>query len=362
MKKEVWFVGGETGGHVVPLIAVAEVLSQKNTVRIRFIGSRNSIEERLARQSGYPFLSVMTGKLRRDFGVLSLLKNGIDAVRFSLGILQSLWLIHRYHPSVVFSKGGPVSLPVVIAAAVLRVPVVTHESDIVMGHSNRFISRLAKTVMTGFPVVNYPYIDATKLVEVGIPLRQQFCRKQSHHHHSHRPMVLVTGGSQGAATVGELLVRILPELLQKADVMHICGDSMVATCQAAKAELPERVRDHYGFVSYTDDIADYIRESTVVVTRGSSQIFEIASLGKAMICIPLPWAANNHQLKNAQYFASRGAAVVTRQENLTPERLYETISSVLDDKQLRLSLEKNVVQFNSCESASRIVEIIHKFL
>ncbi len=355
--KKIWFVGGETGGHVVPLLAVAEVMAKKSDIRIEFVGSRGGIEERLARTAGYPFLSVMTGKLRRGWGIVSVIRNLFDVFKFGIGITQSFIMIKRHKPKAVFSKGGPVSLPVVVAAGLLRVPVVTHESDIVMGQSNRFIARMAQVVMTGFPVGNYPYIEASKLIHVGIPIRSEFCRRHAKPA-SRRPMVLVTGGSQGAASVGEMLLTILPDLLQRADVMHVCGESMVNACQAVKSTLEPQIRDHYGFVAYTNDIADYIAESTVVVTRASSQIFEIASIGRAMICIPLPWSANNHQLKNAQHFASHDAAIILRQENLTPERLYETISSVLDDAKLRHSLETHVKTFNSCESAARVAEIL----
>lgn len=359
--KRVWLVGGETGGHVVPLLAVAEKLKSISGITIEFVGSRHGIEARLARQANFRFIAVQSGKLRRSGSLLSGLLNVFDGIKIIIGVMQTVWHIQHLRPKVIFSKGGPVSLPVVVAAWLCRVPVVTHESDIVMGYANRIIARIAAKVLTGFPSINYPYVAASKLVYVGIPLRREFCIKRAPAKLP-RPMVLVTGGSQGAASVGEVVLAILPRLLRHANVMHICGDSLVTKCQQVKASLEPQIRDYYAYVAYTDNIADYIREASVVVTRAGSQLFEIASLKKAMIMIPLPWSANNHQVKNANYFASQSAGLLLLQSNLTPQVLYETISSVLSDSIIRHSLEKNAYKFNSCQSASHVCDVLLTFL
>lgn len=359
--KRVWMVGGETGGHVVPLLAVAEHLKLIPGITIDFVGSRHGIEARLARRANFRFISVQSGKWRRSVSPMSTLRNLVDVIKIIMGCIQAFWYIWRLKPKVIFSKGGPVSLPVVAAAWISRVPVVTHESDIVMGYANRLIAGLAQKVLTGFPVINYPYVKASKLVHVGIPLRAEFCVKRPTPK-LHRSMVLVTGGSQGAASVGEVVLDILPKLLPHASVMHVCGDALLPRCQTVKASLPPEIRDHYAYVAYSDTMAEYIREATVVVTRAGSQLFEIASLQKAMIMIPLPWSANNHQVKNANYFSSKSAGLMLLQANLTPEVLYETITSVLNDSGLRHSLEKNAYTFNSCGSTRRVCEVIQTFL
>lgn len=359
MKKKVWFVGGETGGHVVPLLAVAEQLKETQKVAVKFVGSRHSIESRLAKKHGYPFIVVWSGKFRRSWSFLVALRNGLDFLLLAFGICQAWWLLGKDRPTIVFSKGGPVALPVALAAWIRKIPLFTHESDSVMGQSNRLISRLATKVYVGFPAEMYPFVPAQKLVHVGIPLRQEFCTTTTRR--AEIPMVLVTGGSQGAASVGRIVLDVLPQIVSKAHVMHICGEALLKECEIAKDKLPPKLRDRYAYVAFTDEMAHYIAESTCVVTRGSSQLFEIAALGRAIISVPLPWAANNHQVKNSHYFASRGAAIVVRQENLTPTLLYETIDSVLSDPVLRRKMEHAGRQLVRCDAAKRIAQDLSSY-
>lgn len=354
---DVWLVGGGTGGHVVPLLAVAEELTKHEHIRLTFLGDKRGVEAGMVHKALYKFMHVPTGKLRRDIGVSSLINNVFDSMRIVAGIVKTYYLIGKHRPAVILSKGGPVALPVAIAGWLRGVTIITHESDIVIGAANAWIARLANVVLTGFPVTSYPAGLAQKIKHVGIPLRSDFSKKVHVHQH-HRPMVLVTGGSQGAASVGSILIACLPDILKHADVMHICGASSVKECEGAKSALPESLRDSYAYVPYTDTFADYVRESTLVVTRGGSQIFEIATLEKPMLIIPLPWSAQNHQLKNAEYFARHDAAIVLRQEGLTPEKLYETIRALLEDRPLRQSLARHAHQFESSRAAHLVAQCV----
>ncbi|HEY1074673.1 MAG TPA: UDP-N-acetylglucosamine--N-acetylmuramyl-(pentapeptide) pyrophosphoryl-undecaprenol N-acetylglucosamine transferase [Patescibacteria group bacterium] len=359
--KKIWLVGGGTGGHVVPLLAVAEVLKKDTSISLTFIGEKGGQEATLARQYGLRFIGIRSGKLRRYITLGAFFLNLRDIIQFLRGLRASYILIKKEKPSLIFTKGGYVTLPVALAAYLTSTPLVIHESDAVMGMTNRWLARLATVVMTGFSAVHYPAFLAPKIQAVGIPLRSEFSRKRSVTRSS-RPMILITAGSQGAVAINMAMAEIIPLLLKRASVMHITGRYSYERFRAFKESLPPHISEHYGVVDFTPDMADYMREATVLIMRSGSQIFEGASLGKPMVLIPLPGSANNHQARNAEIFAQHKAALVLNQHNLTPERLYETINSVLDDAALRHELEEGTRVFNSCDSAKRVAEILKQQL
>lgn len=353
----IWLVGGGTGGHIMPLMAVAEELSHRPAVKLTYIGDASGPESEIAKKAGLSFVHIPSGKLRRYFGFTAIILNIRDIFLILAGIILAYRLIRRKKPSLIFSKGGPVALPVALAAYITRTPLMTHESDVVMGITNRIIGTFAKTIMTAFPASFYPTIYARKIVSVGVPIRREFC----HHptiHHQKRPMILITGGSQGARAINLLVGSILPDLLRQASVMHICGKYSFKEFQELKKELPDDLAAHYGLVDFTPDIASYMREAALVITRASSTIFEVATLGKPMIIIPLPGSANDHQLKNAEAFLRYKAALVLKQNNLTPNLLYETIQAVLQDKKVMRELVEGTRHFSCCDSARQVATLL----
>lgn len=361
--RRIWMVGGGTGGHYVPLMAVAEILKRDKSLHLTYISDGGDREMTLAHGIGLRPIVITTGKIRRHtLSPKALLLNLRDSVRVVRAIIQSVNLIKKQRPSIIFTKGGQLAFPVAIAARVTKTPIITHESDSVMGGTNRFIARFAKAVFTGFPASVYPYSLAEKIVHVGIPLRSEFCRQTNKVHTSRRPMILVTGGSQGAKSINDLFIPILPQLLEHASVVHITGPVSAPFFLELKDTLPENVRDHYAVLDFTPDIVHYMRECSVMVMRASSTIFEGASLHKPMILIPLPWAANDHQTKNAEIFAQHNAALMLIQANLTPERLYETIQSVLSDKQLASELREGTKVFESCDAAVKTAVLLQQYV
>lgn len=354
----IWFVGGETGGHVMPLVAVAQELKKNTSIRIVFLGQKNSFESNAAQRIHVRFLPIPVAKFRRYFTVGSFFLNVRDVIIFGWAIIKSYGLIKRHRPRLIFSKGGPVAFPVACAAWIAGIPLVTHESDAVMGLTNRVIARFAKKALTAFPANVYPPSLARKVTHVGIPLRPEFCTKHKTASHHSLPMVLITGGSQGAVAINELVAAILPELLTIAHVMHITGERSFDRFRDLKETLPPKLRERYGVIDFTPDIASFMKESTVILSRASSAIFEIASLEKPMILIPLPSAANNHQVKNAEIFADHNAAILLIQDNLTPTLLYETIETVLTDATLRRQLREGTRNFAHCDSAKQVAEIL----
>jgi UDP-N-acetylglucosamine--N-acetylmuramyl-(pentapeptide) pyrophosphoryl-undecaprenol N-acetylglucosamine transferase len=360
--KQLWLVGGGTGGHIVPLLAVAEILERDKDIQLTYLGERDGMEYDLARKAGISFKSVTSGKFRRYVTLSSLFLNVRDFFRVIRGIVTSYRHMQHKKPDLIFSKGGPVAVPVVIAAWLAGVPVVTHESDVAIGLANRIIGRFARHIMTAFPAKYYPASMARKIVHVGLPLRGEFCRKQHTPHHKRRPMVLVTGGSQGSVALNKAVAAILPELLPKADVMHITGEYSYKEFQAVKDALPDKLAEHYGVVDFTPDMAHYMHEATVVVMRSGATLFEVASLGKPMILIPLPTAANNHQLKNAEVVIEHKAGILLIQDNLTPDRLYETIATVLDTPSLRRQLQEGTKHFASCDAAKNVANLLKDWM
>lgn len=355
-KKHIWLVGGGTGGHVVPLLAIAEVLQKDSSLHLTFIGEKNGKEKQMAKSAGLRFLSIPSGKLRRSFSLSSTILNVRDAIKLIAGVVKSYRLIKYEKPSLILTKGGPVSLPVAIAANITKTRLVTHESDAVIGKSNDYSAGVAETLFTGFPASYYPPKYASKIVHVGIPLRSAFCTSSKKK--SSRPMILVTGGSQGSVSINQLIWTILPDLLKDYSVVHLVGETSYSDAKKVKELLPEGLQRYYEAFAFTPDIAQYMQEASVVITRGGSQIFEAASLGKPMIIIPLPWAAQNHQVKNAEIFARHKAAIMLIQDNLTPEKLYETIRSLLEDTVLQKELEEGTRIFNSCQAATKVAHAL----
>lgn len=361
-KHLIWLVGGGTGGHIMPLLAVAHYLKKDASMRLTYIGQKNGPEATLAASANLHFESIPSGKWRRYITFESLVLNLWDLVQLMQGMYVSYQLIRRKKPSLIFSKGSAVALPVALAAYVTHTPIVTHESDAVIGTANRIIARFAVKILTSFPASVYPAALAKKVTQVGLPLRQTF-REPSHKTKpKSRPMVLITGGSQGAAAINEQIAQILPQLLTQVSVMHITGAISLARFTQVKESLPPDISHHYGVIDFTPDIAQYMKEADVVITRASSTIFELATLGKPMILIPLPSAAHNHQLRNAEIFVRYHAAVMLIQENLTPQLLYETISSVLIDQHLRHQLKEGMRNFDSSQAARNVAAIVKHYV
>jgi UDP-N-acetylglucosamine--N-acetylmuramyl-(pentapeptide) pyrophosphoryl-undecaprenol N-acetylglucosamine transferase len=355
-------VGGGTGGHYMPLLVVAEQLNKHEHIKVVYISDGNEREMQLVHGLGIRPIVLTTGKIRRYLSLKALYLNTRDSFRILRAVMTARSLIHKHKPAVIFTKGGPLAFPVSIAARWTKTPIITHESDAIMGGTNRFIAHFAEKVFTGFPADVYPYTLATKIVPIGIPLRDEFCRPHRKPPGHHRPMILITGGSQGAQTLNDAFAPILPQLLEHASVVHLTGVASYATFSALKESLPTQLQEHYAVMEFSPDIAQYMREATVIVTRAGSTIFELATLGKPMILIPLPWAANNHQVKNAEIFVEHNAALMLNQVNLTPERLYETIQSVLRDQKLAQELKEGTKVFACCDAAKKAADILQQYV
>jgi len=258
--------------------------------------------------AGIQIKIIKAGKLRRYFSW----ENLVDVFRIPVGIAQSLYFVHKFKPDVVFSKGGFASVPPIIAAWILRVPIVTHESDIIPGLANQIAARFASKILISFSAAE-KYFNKNKVVLTGNPIRfditQGNCEdalkffKLS----SNLPTILIFGGSQGAQKINEMVLEILSDLTEKCQVIHQCGDKNYEEIKNKVSKLnlkyPERYRIH-PFIK--NEMKDAYALAKIVISRaGANSLAEIVMLEKPNILIPLSTSANNHQSKNAEFFAKK---------------------------------------------------------
>lgn len=330
MSRPIILTGGGTGGHIYPLVAVAEQLEDKKYPFI-YIGSVNGREKKIVEDLGYDFIGINTGKWRRYLNWRSFWQNLVDIIYFCSGFFQALAVIIRTRARVVFSKGGFVALPVVLAAFCLGRKIIIHESDSVMGLVNRFSSRLASVVYTAFDPKVFAVSDK-RFRRVGIPLRQFLERAtELKVPRKPRPLVLVIGGIQGSATLNRYVRGSLSILINVADIVHITGETDFETSRKLLQELPVKFRKSYRpFPSIERELPYYLRVANLVVSRaGATIIAESALFAKPMYLIPLPSSAGNHQVKNARILAEMGAVEFSEEYQLTPSKFSSKLIELL---------------------------------
>lgn len=355
--------GGGTGGHIYPLLAVSREMKVRygGDVDFMFIGPNGKIEERAMGEEGIKVKNVMTGKMRRYFSMM----NFLDVFKIPFGIIKSLYLLFVYMPDVVFSKGGYASFPVVIAAWIYRIPVLTHESDSIPGMSNRIIGKLSNRIAISYPRAKR-YFASGKIFLTGNPVRKQLVQGVASRAVERlglsieKPVILVLGGSQGSQNINKSIVKILPDLVKKAQVIHQTGDDNYEdVIDAAAVEGIKVERDDYFPFPFLDaqDLSDFLAVSKLVISRsGASSISEIAANRKPSILIPLASSANNHQSMNAFALAEVGGAVVLEESNLGEHILMQKIDKILDDPEFSEKLSKNISAFYNPEATGQIVD------
>ena len=356
--------GGVSGGHTFPLIAVARSLKKRfpEGVEFLFIGSKGQFESQAMADEGIPAAYVLTGKMRRYFSFL----NFTDPLKVPLGVLQSIWKLFVFMPEVVFAKGGSASVPVVIAAWILQIPVVIHDSDAVAGRANRFLARFATRIAIAYPSA-HQYFPRGKTALTGNPVREEILAGDASRAAAHfqllpdRPTLLVLGGSQGAMILNEALLHILPELLQAGvQIIHQTGREHYGMIKHAIEEngiQPEAVGYALRDFLSVSDLADALALSSVVLSRaGAGSIAELAATKKAVILVPLKNAANDEQRMNAYDIAGIGGAVVVEEPNLGEHILLEKIQELLSNPTLRVTMGDKIQAFYHPDAADAIAE------
>lgn len=341
--------GGGTAGHIWPIIALAQNLEKNARVKFLYIGSRQGPEKEIAQHFQIPFKGLIVGKWRPYFS----LANFWDLFKTFLGLIQAYLIMISFRPDVVFAKGGYVTFPILYWARKKKIPVVIHESDVIMGRANAWAAKFAQKICVGFPVKYYPDIDFEKLIFTGIPVRHEFFDIKSTS--NQRPVLVLTGGSQGSHHLNETFTQILPELLVKYEVYHLAGERDVETLKKQNFAT----HSHYHLESFTEQMPEMMAQADLIISRAGATTFtEIAALGKPSILIPYPEATANHQTANAQVYEEASAAVVVSQKSLTPSSLLSIINRLMEDEKLRQLLGHHAGQFAQKDSAQQIVDIL----
>lgn len=368
--------GGGTGGHVYPLIAVAaelQVLAGEAGINLdlRYLGSYGPYKG-LLELNNIRVNRIVESKLRRYFSV----SNFIDAPKFAFGILQALFKIFWFMPDVVFSKGGPGALAVVLAARFYRIPVIVHESDTVPGLTNSVSGRYAKVVAISFESAA-AYFPKKDIVLTGNPIRTYLLNDLERESKENNkgflgfdpalPLVLVTGGSQGASAINELILDNLARLLSFTQILHQTGRNnyeLVLARLESVGGLSEEVKRRYRPVDYFENEirTAYIASDLVVSRASAGSIFEIAAFGKPSILIPLPpeVAAGDHQTANANDYAKTGSAIVMEQARITAENFVSELKGLLVDGDKLSKMSAAARGFAKPEAALNLAKIILK--
>lgn len=303
--KHIVLTGGGTAGHITPNLALIEEL-HKRGASVSYLGLKNGMEEGLVTEEGLAFYGISGGKLRRNFKW----ENFTDLGRIASGFFQSLVLLKRLKPQGVFSKGGYVTAPVVWAAWCLGIPVILHESDLTPGLANRISLPFAKAVGYAFKETK-PYLPTGKAQYTGLPVRQSLLlgSREAGLKRSNltgeKPIILVTGGSQGAKSINHLIRKNLADLLETYEICHLVGKGNVDTGLLAKSD--------YCQIDYiTEGMGDLYAMSDLVISRaGATTIFELLALKKPHILIPLgSKATRGDQILNASSFKTSGFSLV----------------------------------------------------
>ena len=332
--KTVLVVGGGTAGHVLPTIPIIERLLDSG-YRVEFIGSRSGLEESLLKNIDINFSSIPTGKLRRYFSF----QNVLDFFRFCLGIIHALFIVYRLRPKVVFSKGGFVTLPVVLAAWFFKVPVLAHESDRTPGLANRISLRFLKTYCTSFPIKNSVNSNA-RVVYTGSPLRSEILfseaarGKEALNFSDEKPILVITGGSLGSEFINKNVRAILEDLLEVFNVLHVCGLGNFLSIDYNGYKQVEYVSENWGHMLAAADL--------VVSRAGANALFELLALQKVCIFVPLSRkVSRGDQISNAQYIVENNLGEVLDEEVLTPESFLEAIMQTYRNREKQAQFLKS---------------------
>lgn len=363
--------GGGTGGHFYPLIAVAEEVNTLVKER-RLIGAElfyladRPYDRQLLFENQIEFRRVPAGKRRRYFSP----RNLADLFKTGWGIVTALWQLYLLYPDVVFSKGGYDGFPVLVAAKILKIPVVIHDSDSQPGRVGRWAGKFAARVAIAFPEAA-KYFPANRTALTGNPIRKNLLYpiKQGAYEflqlEKEVPIIYVTGGSQGAVTLNDTVLEILPVLLERYQVIHQVGEANLAdVTQRSTVILQNSSRQsRYRIFSLLNPAALQMLAGVaqlVVARAGAGAIFEMAHWGIPAILIPIPESVNREQRTNAFTYARAGGAVVIEQQNLTPSILLSEIQRLMDNFDLRREMSQKAKAFSRPEAGRLIAEEILK--
>jgi UDP-N-acetylglucosamine--N-acetylmuramyl-(pentapeptide) pyrophosphoryl-undecaprenol N-acetylglucosamine transferase len=349
-KYKIIMTGGGTGGHVIPNLALVPKLKEKG-YDIQYIGTKDGIEKKLVGEKKIKYHSISSGKLRRYFDI----KNFTDPFRVIKGVFEAQKIIKNEKPDIVFSKGGFVAVPVVLAAYMHRVPVVAHESDITPGLANKISLPYCSKICVTFPEA-LEHVKKQKAVLTGTPIRPELlngsrltglklCRFTGN-----KPVIFIVGGSTGSKVINETIRKSLESLLKKFDVIHMCG----------KGNVESSLNKKDGYIQFEyigDELPHIMAAADIILSRaGANSIFEILALKKPNLLIRLSKnSSRGDQILNAASFEKSGFSTVLQEEEVSTETLMAKLDELYINKNKYI---KSMEESNISSGVDRVVEVI----
>ena len=360
--KRIVLTGGGSGGHIFPLLAVAEALQDMrgDAVEVLYCGPMSPLVGEFA-ERGIPIRSIMGSKIRRYASLVNI----FEIPKFAVSVVQALVKLFVLMPDAVFSKGGPGAFAVVVAARFFRIPVVIHESDAVPGITNRWSARFAAKIAVSFES-SRAFFPAAKTQLTGNPVRAGLIRGILETREAKRilgfspdePLLVVLGGSQGAVRLNRFVFDNLETLLERTQILHQVGPANEKEGVSASAALIGEVKKRYrvsGFLSFSE-LRNALAAADVVLSRaGSGAISEVAYFGKPAVLIPLPEAAGDHQRRNAYEYAERGGAIVLEESNLGIHLVLDAVDSFLKNGEPARKAARSFANPAAAETVARII-------
>lgn len=366
------FTGGGTGGHFYPIIAVAEALHELVKAKkllepeLYFFGP-SVLDERALYENDITFVPTPAGKMRRYFSLLNI----VDSVKTAWGIAGTILSLYRLFPDVVFSKGGYGSVPTLIAAKILKIPVIAHDSDAVPGRATLLAAPFARKIAISYDEAyeHFPEKLREKIARTGNPVRKDVRKpakdgaREFLELEPNVPVILIVGGSLGSEKINNVILEALPDLVNRYQVIHQTGQVNIETVTATAEVILDKNERRYRYkpYGYLTPLALKMAAGAadVVISRaGSGTIAEIASWGLASIVIPIPESVSRDQRSNAYAYARSGAAVVIEQDNLAPHILLAEIDRLFTDPKARRDMAEAAALFARKDAAQALAEAI----
>jgi UDP-N-acetylglucosamine--N-acetylmuramyl-(pentapeptide) pyrophosphoryl-undecaprenol N-acetylglucosamine transferase len=357
--KKILLTGGGTAGSVSPLLAIANELRITNPpagragyeLRIDFLwlGTNSGLERQMVERDSIKFKAIASGKLRRYFSW----RNFFDLFLIKLGFFQSFFIILKWRPDLVITAGSFVSVPVIWAAWILRVPIVVHQQDARPGLANKLMAPFARVVTVTFKE-SLAYFGRKAVWTGNITRNMEHVTCNNFNLKRGLPVVLIIGGGTGAMAINELVWGALSELIEFCQIIHVTGKNKISRYKNQDARYKQ-----YEFLNIDQMAAAYAAADLVVSRAGMGVLTELSYLGKPVIIIPMP---DSHQEDNAEIFQNKNAAIVLEQKKLTPTALVEEIKKLLADEKLRGQLGENIRTVMKKGANKEMAEIINRLI
>lgn len=365
---KILLTGGGTGGHFYPLIAIAERINElareRRILKIDlYYMSNEEYDKRSLENNGIKFVKVLSGKLR----IYPSIKNFTDMFKVAIGVMQAIFKMFFIYPDVVISKGGHGAFPALLAAKLLKIPVIVHESDTFPGRVNLWSGKFADYILVSFKE-SEKFFKKGKVTTVGLPIRNELINLPSPKIGAeyfgldeHTPTIFVYAGSQGAEKINNLILESLPNLLKKYQVIHQCGpNNMSDVSTRSKIILSDHLyKKNYIIKPFLDivEARHAAAAASLVVARAGSTLFEIAAWHLPAIIIPITHSNGNHQIKNAIHFSEIGAGIMLEEANALPHLFESKVDEILLNKENWISMSKATRDIAKVDAA---MEIAHR--